>query len=260
LTDKDTVQTEIDDALERVHEEREHVTGKMKAYRRFRRAIEETEFRKQRTSKGRSSALTLESHSTDACEQVVRAFAETVRPHSFEDMDEAETVLETVSEELGAEMAVAHSPKTDAVPPKDAVVSSASERILELELFADTLENEEASLREARAVVEDVTGSILENDDGEVYALRFDELRQRHERREEKRRDWGDTRRAVRAFSRSVRSYCSTRRKRRVRKVWNIKNSSPTSTRTSRPNIPLSQRRRVCTVSARNFRKASGTR
>jgi hypothetical protein len=115
----------------------------------------------------------------------VRAFAGTVRPHSFEDMDEAETVLETVSEEPGAEMAVALSPKTDAVPPKDAVVSSASERILELELFADTLENEEVSLREARAVVEDVTGSILENDDGEVYALRFDELRQRHERREE---------------------------------------------------------------------------
>jgi len=31
-------------------------------------------------------------------------------------------------------------------------------------------------------VVEDVTGSILDNDDGEVYALNFDELRERHER------------------------------------------------------------------------------
>jgi hypothetical protein len=81
-------------------------------------------------------------------------------------------------------MAVALSPKTDAVPPKDAVVSSVEERVLELEVVADALKDEEESLRGARIAVGDITESILENDEGRVYALGFDELRRRHERLE----------------------------------------------------------------------------
>jgi len=132
LTEKD-VQTEIDDALERVREEKVHVGDKTEAYRSFRCSIEEVEFRKRLGAKGRSSAL--ESRPTDACEEVVRSFAETVRPYSVEEVDGAENVLETVSEELGAEMAFALSPKTDAVPPKDAVMSSVDERAFELEVL-----------------------------------------------------------------------------------------------------------------------------
>lgn len=184
--DTDTVETEIDDALERVREERRHVSGEREAYLRFRRAVEEVSPRRPRRTSTLSHDTVFESRRTGACEEVLDEFAETVRPYSVEDLDEpeGETVLETVSEELGTEIALALSPETGAGLPKEAVLSAVDERVVELELFVDALEEEEASLRDAHAVVEAVTESILENNAGEVYSLSFDQLCERHERLE----------------------------------------------------------------------------
>lgn len=120
----------------------------------------------------------------ERCRRVRNAFAETVRPHSVDDVDGSESVLETVQSELSNSVAVALAPTTEpSFTPelKRVVVSVASTRRTESKVLRRAIAREDARLERAAETVDDIVEWITEANESSLNDLDFEALRQRHE-------------------------------------------------------------------------------
>jgi len=182
------VRTHIDQARTRVGVEREAVSAKLDAFDAFIDRVEDLSTEASRPSAPGNTAtagtLVRTESTADRCRAVRTAFAETVRPHSVADVDESESLLETIQNELSDAVAVALAPTTDAsFSPelKRAIVSEAATRRAETAALRRALNREATHLESADEAVEEITDWIVDADETPLTDLGFEELRHRHE-------------------------------------------------------------------------------
>jgi hypothetical protein len=184
-----SVETHIQRARTRVQAERDAVDARAGAYDAFIDRVRDvpTAPTPSATPKATAAAGALSrggASTDDRCRTVRNAFAETVRPHSIDDVDEPESLLETVQDELSDSIAVALAPTTEpSFSPgvKDAVVSVASTRRTEATVLRRALVREDTRLERAGELVDDVTGWITRADESPLSDLGFGALKRRHE-------------------------------------------------------------------------------
>lgn len=189
------VTTHIDQASERVATERDAVAAKSDAVDAFIGRIEALSPKPMRPpSTGMTAtAGTLAGHTTsteDRCRAVRTAFAETVRPHSVDDIDRDESLLETVRAELTETVAVALAPTTEAAftpELKRMVIMEAQARRAEAVALEQALDREADQLDGAGDAIDEVTGWIIEVNETALTDLEFDALENRHDRLERHR-------------------------------------------------------------------------
>lgn len=189
-----SIETYTERALDRVREEQDAVDEKWRAYRRFVRDVQNISVDTPTDSRGSlqtTAGPVATMHSTPAseserCKQVRERFADTVRPHSTADIDQPETLLETIAVELSDQLAVALAPQNATAGfttgIKNSVLSEATQRQRELRAMEHALDREETSLAEANDVVDDVLQWIIEANETRLTTLDFEALRARHDR------------------------------------------------------------------------------
>ncbi|WP_435129900.1 DUF7260 family protein [Halobaculum sp. D14] len=193
-----SVETHVQQALDRVRREQDHVADKTEAYESFERTVRETPCRSPTGGPrpGNASATDGFTAATataaggpgraeDRCEAVREAFAETVRPCSTADVDDPEPLVETMRSELGAELAATLAPHTAGqftAETKRAVRAASADRRAELSVMDAALAAETDALRDAETVVADVADWLVDAEETPLSALGFDALRDRHER------------------------------------------------------------------------------
>lgn len=181
--------TYIDRARERVQAEQATVDAKLEAFDAF---IDRVEDLSPEPTPSAATGITATAGSLssgtspteDRCQAVRMAFAETIRPHSVTDVDEPESLLETIQNEFSDSIAVALAPPTEtSFSPelKRTVVSAASTRRAEAEVLRQALDREEAQLRDAGDTVETVTTWIADAAESPLTDLGFEALQDRHE-------------------------------------------------------------------------------
>ncbi|THE65759.1 hypothetical protein D8Y22_06220 [Salinadaptatus halalkaliphilus] len=189
-----TVETHVHGALSRVETERESVANKLDAVDRFAKRVDDLDpvsnaesIAPQPTNGGALAvSTTVRSPVTagDQCEDVRDVFAETVRPHSVDDVDEAEPLQETIAAELGTELAVALAPTTDHQCTPDlqaSILSAVQQNRSKLETMSHALKAERDSLRAALDALEPIIAWLVDANERSLLELNFEELQDRHE-------------------------------------------------------------------------------
>lgn len=187
-----TVETHVEQALARVREEQAAIEGKQTAYKHFVSGVEKTSVEPSTTNGLQTTTGPVATmHSTpsggsESRKQVRELFAETVRPHSTADIDDPETLLETIAAELSDRVAVALAPQNAttgfAAGLKNGVLSEAAQRRSELRAMERALDREEASLVAAKETIDEVLQWIVEANETQLTDLGFEALRTRHDR------------------------------------------------------------------------------
>jgi hypothetical protein len=181
-------ETHVDRALERVGSEREALAAKLDAYGAFvdrveDLAVESRPLAQRGVVTTTGTGLHAGGPTNGQCRAVRTAFAETIRPHSVEDVEEAEPLLTTIGHELTESIAVALAPTTDAGLTdelKRTVLSEVEARRTETEVLSRALEREASRLAAAGDTVDTITGWIVEADETPLTDLEFDALERRH--------------------------------------------------------------------------------
>ena len=180
--------TRIHDALTRVKTERDAVTAKRDAIGQFIDRVEDCSPAPNPAS-GTNVTATVgpvsqpSQGTTDTCQTVRQAFAETIRPHSLDDVDDSESLHETIQSELSQSIAVALAPTTEArfsPEVKQAVLSKSHVRRSATDNLRRALEREASELDDARDTVDEITEWMVTADETPLSQLGFDELRARH--------------------------------------------------------------------------------
>lgn len=192
-----TVRTSVHEALDRIDEECEHVSGELDAFDRFDAGVRDlepvvpVERCSTSTHQGGGTVLAASPPQQDAggetTAQVRELFAETVRPYSVADIDGTEPLVKTMAEELGEGVATALAPSTpgEFTPEVKAAIGSAvDQRRAELRVMDRALEVERASMVETRDHVETVADWLVTTSETPWLQLGFEDLRKRHERLE----------------------------------------------------------------------------
>ena len=194
-----TVETHVQQALDRVREEQGVIEEKQRAYKRFISGIEEVPIEPLSTDQPTTQQgglqtvtgpiATISSGSSGGPKgqtQVRELFAETVRPHSTADIEDPETLLETIGVELSDQIAMALTPQNATTGftngLKQGVLSEAAQRRQELRAMKRALDREEASLVEAKDTIDEVLEWITEANETALTEFEFAALRARHER------------------------------------------------------------------------------
>lgn len=184
-----TVETHVDDAIDRVDREREHFEDRLsgvEAFERELRGLQPTAGQPggPPATDGGVGAISpaVRSNSSSQCSTVRELFAETIYPHSSSEGDES--LLETIGEELGQPVSVALAPGTDQqfTPPlKRTILSATADRQAEIESMLHALDSERDSLVSARDEIQQITTWLCEADQTSLLQLNFEALRDRHE-------------------------------------------------------------------------------
>ena len=184
------VDTYIEQARTRVRAEQEAIAEMRDAYGTFINRVQKLQPEQAPssvaglTTAGRVTHLSADASSADGCRPVRRAFAETIRPHSVADINDTESLLETIREEFTDAIAVALAQTTEASFTPDLkrmVLTEAQSRQSEATALQKALEREEANLDEASDTVDDIVTWIVDADETPLTDLGFDTLQQRHE-------------------------------------------------------------------------------
>ncbi|ELZ84763.1 hypothetical protein C453_12131 [Haloferax elongans ATCC BAA-1513] len=190
-------------ALDRVHSERERILEKQAAYDEFERRIRglspgtpnQRAAMSQTTGASGLAGCAVSQASTnrsrgDQCQRVREAFAQTVRPCSLDDVRTQESLLKTIREELGEDLAIALAPESASrftPETKRAVLEATAERCGELTVMERALEREERSLEQTDDAVTDAVDWLSRVDETPLSTLGFDELQTRHAELSERR-------------------------------------------------------------------------
>jgi hypothetical protein len=184
------VDTYIEQARTRARSEQEAVAEMQDAYETFINRVQQLQPEQTPssmaglTTAGGVTHRSADASSADGCRPVRRAFAETIRPHSVADLDETESLLETIREEFTDAIAVALAPTTEASFTPDLkriVLAEAQSRRAEATALRNALEREEAHLEEAGAAVDDIIVWIVDANETPLTDIGFDALQQRHD-------------------------------------------------------------------------------
>lgn len=184
----ESVETHVDRAAARVREERTALESKGAAYEAFVRRVAAVPAESAPSGQPGAAVATgtqfrTEARGSDRCRAVREAFAETVRPHSVADVDDAESLSTTIRNELTDAVADVLAPTTDAVftpETKRAIVAEARTQRAGVAVTERALDREAASLDDAAAVVEAVTSWVAGAERTPLSELGFDALRNRH--------------------------------------------------------------------------------
>jgi hypothetical protein len=188
-----TIETHIQQALDRVRDEQVAIEEKQTGYERFVREVEAisaetlTHNRSRQTTAGAVATMTATpSNGADSCQRVRERFADTVRPHSTADVEHPETLLETIAVELSEQIAVALAPQNATTGftagLKNGVLSEAAQRQRELRAMERALDREAASLIDAKNTLDGVLQWLTEANETRLTTLDFAALRARHDR------------------------------------------------------------------------------
>lgn len=194
-----TVDTHVEQALDRVHEEQEAIEKKQAAYKRFLKGVEKISVETpstdspitQRGGFQTTTGPVATMHSTPSGgsksrKQVRELFAETVRPHSTADVEDSETLLETIAAELSDQVVVALTSQNATTGftanVKQGVLSEAVQRRRELRVMGRALDREQVSLSETKDAIDEVLEWIIDANDTPLTELEFESLRARHDR------------------------------------------------------------------------------
>jgi len=184
------VDTYIQQARTRAHAEQEAIDEMRDAYETFINRVQKRQPEQSSasaaglTTAGGATHLSTETSSTDGCRPVRTAFAETIRPHSVADIDETESLLETIREEFTDAIAVALAPTTEAsfTPDlKQMVLAEAQSRQSEATALQKAIEREEAHLDGAAEALDGIIAWIVDANETPLTDLGFDSLQERHE-------------------------------------------------------------------------------
>lgn len=185
-----SVETYIDDALARVGRERGHFEDRLAAVEQFQREVREIQPAVGQpggppATDGGVGPVSAGAgiSGTKRCKQVRELFAETVYVNSVTDTDES--LLETISEELGETISLALAPGTDQqfTPTiKQSVLSASAERQAEIESMQQALDAERESLATVREGIEEITTWLSEADQTPLLDLNFEQLHERHDK------------------------------------------------------------------------------
>lgn len=189
------VTTHIDQARERVNTEWDAAAAKVGAFDAFINRTKALSPEPMRPSPMGMTATagTLAGHTTsteDRCRAVRTAFAETIRPHSVDDIDSDESLLETLGAEFTETIAVALAPTTEALfTPrlKGMIITEAKGRRAEAVAFKRAVEREAGQLDEAGDIIDEITDWIIDVNETALIDLGFDALEDRHDRLESHR-------------------------------------------------------------------------
>jgi hypothetical protein len=182
------VDTYIEQARTRVRAEQAAIDEKLEAYETFIRRVrglrpEQTSSTGSITAAG-ATHLSTDTSSTDRCRTVRTVFDETIRPHSTADIDDAESLLETIREEFTDAVAVALAPTTAASFTPDVkrlVLTEAQSRRSEATALRKALGREGARLDDSAEAVDDVIAWVVDVNETPLSDLGFEALKQRHE-------------------------------------------------------------------------------
>lgn len=191
-----TVDTHIQQALDRVQGEQDAVEGKQAAYKRFVSGVEGISTDPPTTQQGGGAlqmttgpAGTMSSPPSGGAKnrkQVRELFAETVRPHSTADVDDPETLLETIGAELSEQVAMALAPQNATTGftagLKQGVLSETAQRRRELRAMERALDREKASLVETKDAIDEMLEWIVDANETDLTELGFEALRARNDR------------------------------------------------------------------------------
>jgi hypothetical protein len=184
------VDTFIGQARTRAQSEQEAIEEMLEAYERFISRVQKLQPEQtpssmaELTTAGGATHLSADTSSTDGCRTVRTAFAKTIRPHSVADIDETESLLETIHQEFTDTIAVALAPTTAAsfTPKlKQMILAEARSRRAEATALEKALNREEAHLDDAAEAVDDIITWIVDANETPLTDLRFDALQKRHE-------------------------------------------------------------------------------
>lgn len=182
------VQTHIDQARTCVQAERETVDAKLDAIDGFVDQIGDLSTTPTPSTTETITAggglVRAESNPEDRCRTVRTVFAETIRPHSVADVDDPESLLETIRSELSEGIAVALAPTTDTgftAELKRAILSEAATLRAETGVLRQALVREDDHLETAGETVDEIAGWITDADETPLTDLGFGALQQRHE-------------------------------------------------------------------------------
>ncbi|MFW5964913.1 MAG: DUF7260 family protein [Natronomonas sp.] len=188
-------------AIDRVDEEVAHVEATAKAFERFDaevRALDPTTLPDGggvAAADGQvtpaSPAIRQGGPTTAGAETVRSLFEETVRPYSVADLDEAEPLTATMSEELGTGIAAVLDPSTPGqftAEVQQSIHDAVEQRQAELRAMERALDIERASLTGSLQRLEATCEWLVAADERPLSALGFEALRERHERLETRRR------------------------------------------------------------------------
>ncbi|MDS0260985.1 hypothetical protein NDI56_16410 [Haloarcula sp. S1CR25-12] len=181
--------TRIHDALTRVQTEQDAVDAKRDAIDQFTERVEAcSPAPSPAAATGATATVGLTPQrsqgSADKCQAVRQAFAETIRPHSLDDVDDSESLHETIQAELSESIAIALAPTTEATfspELKQAVLSKSHVRRAATDTLRRALDREVSELGDARDTVDEITEWISTADETALTQLGFNELRTRHE-------------------------------------------------------------------------------
>lgn len=191
-----TIQTHIQQALDRVADEQAHIVEKQTAFDEFERIVRDLSVTpssgegvaSQAPTGGSLTVSVSPTHTTqpseDRCQRVREAFAETFRPYSTGDFDKPESVVETIGDELRKDLAMILAPGSDGqftAPTKQALLSAVAERQQELAVMERALEAEDQFLRSARGEIQETIGRLIEANETPLTDLGFDDLQTYHE-------------------------------------------------------------------------------
>lgn len=184
-----SIDTYVQRARRHVRSEREAASAKREAFDAFVDEVRDVATASANASSAGVTTAGVQRRGTSAnesrCRAVRTAFAETVRPHSVDDLDGDESLLETIRAEFTEPIAVALAPTTAAAFTDDLrerVVAEARARRTETAAFERALDREADQLDEAAETVDEVVGWLVDADETPLTDLGFDALARRHER------------------------------------------------------------------------------
>lgn len=182
-----TVETHLSPALDRIREEQQAISEKAQAYEQFIDHVESIPPEmngRETTSSATTRVVGASTSRPSGCGAIREAFAETVRPHSVDDVSGSESLLETIEAEFTSEIATALDPQTTGTYTpqlKQALVSAATERRQNAMAISDVLEQEAATLASCQTLVSEITTWLVETDQQPLSDCGFEQLQARHE-------------------------------------------------------------------------------
>lgn len=189
-----TVETHVEQAIDRVRNEQVAIDDKKTAYTQFIREVEKTPVDTPADPKGMfqttigpvATTHSAGSRGVGYCKQVSECFNDTVRAHNTADVENPDNLLEAIGVELSEQIAMALSPRNAAAgftnEVKQGVLSEATERQSELSAMERALKRERASLVEAKVQLDEPIQWIVDENETPLTELDFTALQAYHDR------------------------------------------------------------------------------
>jgi hypothetical protein len=194
LNDIAAGRTYLCSARDCVHAEQDATTARAAAFRTFGDRIESVSPRTPTPHHSASPAgsppapvgavATAQPTTDSGCQAVRHAFAETVRPHSIEDIDEPESPPETIAAEFTPEIGMMLAPDTEqqfTAELKQIVLAEAGTRREESEAVVEALDAESTYLRDMSETVTEITDWVIAANETALTKRDFDDLAGLHE-------------------------------------------------------------------------------